>query len=50
MIEEKVYDDFDLESGIYTCYSEQSDEILIGDGKCIDCIEEIKFFEETMKD
>lgn len=49
MITETTYLPSDLESGTCTSCSEQSDEILIGDGRCIDCIEEQKFFEETMK-
>lgn len=49
MIEETTYTPNDLESGECTCCNEQSDEILIGDGRCIDCIEEEKFFEQTMK-
>ena len=46
---EITYSEFDLESGVCTSCSEQSDEILIGDGRCVDCIEEQKFFEESMK-
>lgn len=49
MITETTYSKSDLESGKCTCCSEQSDEILIGDGRCVDCIEDDKFFEETMK-
>lgn len=50
MIEETIYSEFDLEHGICKSCSEESDEILIGDGRCIDCIEEQKFYEKTMKD
>ena len=50
MIEETNYSQDELESGECTCCSEQSDEILIIDGRCIDCIEEQKFYEYTMKD
>jgi hypothetical protein len=46
---ETIYSEFDLEHGICTCCNEESDEILVGDGRCIDCIEEEKFFNETMK-
>lgn len=46
---EIFYSEFDLETGICTSCEEQSDEILIGDGRCVDCIEEQKFYEETMK-
>jgi hypothetical protein len=49
MIEETTYLQCDLQSGKCTCCSEESHEILIGDGRCIDCIEENKFFEMTMK-
>ncbi len=41
-----TYSEMDLETGICTCCSEKSDEILIGDGRCIDCIEENKFYEQ----
>jgi len=50
MITETTYSQFDLEKGKCTCCGEKSNEILIGDGRCTDCIEEQKFFEETMKD
>lgn len=46
---ETTYHDFELEKGTCSCCSEESEEILIGDGRCVDCIEENKFFEETMK-
>ena len=46
---ETVYSAFDLEEGVCTCCEEHSCEILIGDGRCIDCIEEEKFYEQTMK-
>lgn len=49
MIEETTYSSNELESGTCTCCSEQSSEILIGDGRCIDCVEDEKFFDETMK-
>lgn len=49
MITETIYSDFDLKKGICKSCQEPSNEILIGDGRCIDCIEEEKFFEETMK-
>lgn len=49
MIEETIYSERDLETGKCTCCSEQSNEILIGDGRYIDCIEDEKFYEETMK-
>ncbi len=46
---ETTYSEMDLETGVCSCCSEKSDEILIGDGRCIDCIEENKFYEQTMK-
>lgn len=49
MIETTTYSELELETGKCTCCSEQSNEILIGDGRCIDCIESEKFYEETMK-
>lgn len=49
MIKETSYSQFDLTFGICTSCSEESNEILIDDGRCIDCIEEQAFFEETMK-
>lgn len=49
MITETVYDQSELEEGICTSCSEKSSEILIGDGRCVDCIEEQAFFEATMK-
>lgn len=46
---ETIYSIYDLEEGICTCCSEESEEILIDDGRCIDCIEEQKFYELTME-
>lgn len=46
---ETIYSSFDLEEGICKSCLEESDEILIGDGKCIDCIASEDFFNETMK-
>ena len=46
---ETIYSPFDIKKGkCYSC-SEKSEEILIDDGRCLDCIESDKFFEETMK-
>jgi len=44
-----TYSSSDLETGKCTSCHEQSNEILIGDGRCINCIEDEKFYEETMK-
>lgn len=49
MMEETTYSPAELTSGTCTCCSEYSDEILIGDGRCVDCIEAEKFYDETMK-
>lgn len=49
MTNETTYSERDLETGKCTSCSEQSNEILIGDGRCVDCIEDEKFYEETMK-
>lgn len=49
MINETNYSKNELENGKCTCCDEQSNEILIGDGRCIDCVEDEKFFDETMK-
>jgi len=46
---ETIYYPEDLEKGTCTSCDEESNEILIGDGRCVDCIEEEKFYEETMK-
>jgi hypothetical protein len=46
---ETIYAEYELTDGKCTCCSEDSGEILIGDGRCIDCIEEQKFYELTMK-
>lgn len=49
MIQETIYNPNDLKRGKCRCYGELSNEILIGDGRCVECIEEEKFIEETMK-
>jgi hypothetical protein len=49
MITETTYTKFDLEFGKCTCCCDETDEIVIDDGRCIDCVEEEKFFEETMR-
>jgi hypothetical protein len=46
---ETTYSEFDLKRGKCTSCSEMSNEILIDDGRCVDCIEEQKFYDETMK-
>jgi hypothetical protein len=50
MMQEITYEPYELESGKCTSCGEYSNEILIGDGRCVDCIEAEKFYNETMKD
>ena len=49
MATETTYSEFELDKGKCTCCSEISEEILIEDGRCIDCIEEQKFYDLTMQ-
>ena len=49
MITKTTYWEIELETGECTRCSELSEEILIGDGRCVDCIEEQKFYDESMK-
>ena len=49
MIEEVTYFAEDLTHGICRCCGEESDEIDINTGICIDCLEEQKFYEMSMK-
>lgn len=46
---ETNYSESDLERGKCTSCNKTSNEILIDDTRCVDCIEEQKFFDETMK-
>lgn len=46
---ETIYTPEELEWGICSCCGDETDEILIGDGRCIDCIEDEKFYDETMR-
>ena len=48
MITETVYTPDELEHGVCSSCGEESDEILKGDGRCIDCIEADEFYEATM--
>lgn len=48
MITETTFGPCDLESGTCISCGEKSDEILIGDGRCIDCIETALFYRMTM--
>lgn len=49
MVTQTIYDPHDLDHGQCTCCGETSDEILKGDWRCIDCIEEEKFIDMTMR-
>ena len=48
MITETTYGPHDLESGTCISCGEKSDEILIGDGRCVGCIECELFYKMTM--
>ncbi len=43
------YSEFELDKAKCTCCGDISDEILIEDGRCIECIEDEKFYEATMR-
>jgi hypothetical protein len=45
---ETVYEPCDLKKGKCKSCKEWSKEIVIGDGRCIDCIETEKFINETI--
>lgn len=44
---ETFYDFTELTTGICSCCGEASHEILKGDGRCVDCIEEDLFIRES---
>ena len=46
---ETTYNQSDLESGTCSSCNEETNEILIGDGRCVECIETEKFFDATME-
>ena len=46
---ETIYSPHELRRGKCPSCGDKSSEILIEDGRCLDCIEADKFFEETMK-
>ena len=50
MIIEKTYGSHDLVHGICPCCGEESSEIDPRTGLCIDCIEEERFYYESMKE
>lgn len=49
MIEEVTYYPEDLMYGVCECCGEESDEIDINTGICIDCLDEQRFYEMSMK-
>jgi hypothetical protein len=49
MITETIYQKADLITGECTSCSEKSDKIIPSEGRCVDCVEEEKFYDETMK-
>lgn len=49
MIKNNTYHCHELTTGVCSSCGEQSHEILIGDGRCLDCIEADLFYEETMQ-
>lgn len=49
MIKTTTYEYSDLESGVCTSCNERSNEIVVDDGRCVDCVEADNFYEETMK-
>jgi hypothetical protein len=48
MIEERIYYPEDLHHGVCIHCEMESDEIT-ADGRCVDCVEEELFIEQTMK-
>lgn len=49
MVIETTYKINDLTYGICKSCGEKSNEIVIGDGRCLDCLEADNFYEITMK-
>lgn len=49
MITETIYTKEDLTHGECSSCGEISDEIVKGDGRCVDCIEEERFINMTME-
>ncbi|WP_190304355.1 hypothetical protein [Flavobacterium branchiophilum] len=49
MVTQTTYSQSELDKGKCTCCGEISDEILIEDGRCIECIEDEKFYDLTMQ-
>ncbi len=49
MIKTRTYQNHELTNGVCSSCGKHSHEILIGDGRCIDCIKADRFYEETMQ-
>jgi hypothetical protein len=47
---EITYLDFELHEGKCSSCGDVSDEILIDDGRCVECVEADRFYESTMRD
>ena len=43
-----TYNENELDRGKCSCCGEVNDTIVIDDGRCIECIEEEKFYDATM--
>lgn len=50
MTTETIYEPWELCYGVCSSCGEESDEILIGDGRCVNCIETEKFYNKSMED
>lgn len=50
MTTETIYEPWELCYGVCPSCGEESDEILIGDGRCVGCIEAEKFYNKSMED
>lgn len=46
---ETRYEQWKLCCGVCSSCGEESDEILIGDGRCVDCIEAENFYNKSME-
>ncbi len=44
-----TYSEWDLETGICKCCGDESDEIVKGNGRCVDCINDIASMESELK-
>lgn len=49
MIVTRIYHADELTDGVCLCCGQHSQEILKGDGRCLDCIELDIFYDATMK-